>query len=196
VTEGGGDDGDGTSGIDGGSSNGGGSGNGGIGTDGKDGGNGGNGGGSGNGGVGTDGKDGGHGNDIRREGWRIISGSEVRFMWNITTVKFGKILVLQVLEETFLNHRGFELRDSIVSRSSPQDPLCWCIPLVPKVSPYLSQVVPKAKLIHVSCSSLMYFLPCQVSFCLVIKGNFGMLISMDVEFLNDSFPKVLWAKGW
>jgi hypothetical protein len=64
ATEGGGDDGDGTSGIDGG---------------------GGNGGGSGNGGVGTDGKDGGNGNDIRRELWRIISGSEVRFMWNITT---------------------------------------------------------------------------------------------------------------
>jgi hypothetical protein len=69
--EGGGDDGDGTSGIDGGGGNG------------ND--RGGSGGGSGNGGVGTDGKDGGNGNDIWRELWRIISGSEVRFMWNITS---------------------------------------------------------------------------------------------------------------
>jgi hypothetical protein len=30
------------------------------------------------------GKDGSSGNDTRRELWRIISGSEVRFMWNIT----------------------------------------------------------------------------------------------------------------
>jgi hypothetical protein len=36
--------------------------------------------------VGTDGKDGGSSNDTRRELWRIISGSEVRFMWNITAV--------------------------------------------------------------------------------------------------------------
>jgi hypothetical protein len=33
---------------------------------------------------GTDGKDSGSGNNTRRELWRIISGSEVRFMWNFT----------------------------------------------------------------------------------------------------------------
>jgi hypothetical protein len=104
--EGGGDDGDGTSGIDGGSDgsdkdgsggngndrdgssndgkcgssdiddgsgNGSGSGRDGVGTDGKDSG-------------GTNGKDGRSGNDTRRELWRIISGSEVRFMWNITSL--------------------------------------------------------------------------------------------------------------